>query len=60
MERFVKVIENTKGNVVKIKVKIKCKDSTGKIKLTDIMLQPGSMGSSWSGHPSEVRWSFNE
>ena len=51
--------KKTAKRVVKIKVKAICEDATGKISVTDIMLQAGSNASSWNGHPSEVRWCQN-
>lgn len=62
MDTVIKKIPNKNSDkrVSKIKLRIKIKDSTGNFKITDIMLQGGSKGTTWNAHPSEVRWAFNE
>lgn len=63
MQRVVKKVENKDAyskRVSKIKFRVKANYFNGELKITDIMLQGGSSSSSWNGHPSEVRWSFNE
>ncbi|WP_245543923.1 hypothetical protein [Mahella australiensis] len=43
----------------KITLKVVVRDAAGTVKITDIMLQGGSMATTWVGHPSEIRWSFD-
>ena len=31
----------------------------GDIHLTDILFQAGTIATLWTGHPSEIEWSFN-
>ena len=56
MNENVEVIEvDTSKRVKSIKI-----SAIGKMNITDIMLQSGSMGISWNAHPSEIRWVVNE
>lgn len=61
MNENVEVIEvDTSKRVKSIKISAIAKNCTGKMNITDIMLQSGSMGISWNAHPSEIRWVVNE
>lgn len=42
-----------------IDVQLLAKDCEGKVHFTDVMLQSGTVGTSWVGHVSEIRWSFD-
>lgn len=45
--------------VKKITIAVKIYDTTGTLKITDMLLQGGSVATPWVGHPSEVRWSYD-
>lgn len=61
MESFAKKIqpERASSRIKKIKIRLVVSDCTGIIKATDIMLQGGSTATRWIGHPSEIKWSFD-
>ncbi|AEE95280.1 hypothetical protein [Mahella australiensis] len=61
MQKFAKTFRPEQGisRVQKITVKLTTRDCTGVVKVTDIMLQGGSIATTWVGHPSEIRWSFD-
>lgn len=61
MQRFAKTFSPQQGmsRVQKISIKLTARDCTGTVKATDIMLQGGSIATTWVGHPSEIRWSFD-
>lgn len=40
-------------------VSIEMNDSKGTAYFTDLMFQGGSVATSWVGHVSEIRWSFD-
>ncbi len=42
-----------------IKLRVIAKDIYGSMTITDIMLQGGTSYTNWIGHPSEIRWSFD-
>lgn len=46
-------------NVKKIVLRIVVSDVTGKVHVTDMMLQGGSIATVWTGHASEIQWSFD-
>ena len=50
----------TSDKVAKLKIKVVVKNLTGTFNITDLMLQTGDKSTIWNGHPSEVRWTFNE
>lgn len=35
-------------------------DATGTFYVTDMMFQGGSIATTWVGHPSEIKWSFDD
>lgn len=47
-------------NIEKIDVRLLVRDATGKVNLTDIMLQGGQVASIWTGHPAEIPWTTDE
>lgn len=47
------------GKVKEIEVKFIVEDAEVTIYLTDIMLQGGAIATMWTGHPSEIKWSFD-
>ncbi|ADD02633.1 hypothetical protein TthWC1_1567 [Thermoanaerobacter thermohydrosulfuricus WC1] len=47
------------GKVKKIDVKFIVEDAEVTIYLTDVMLQGGTVATMWTGHPSEIKWSFD-
>lgn len=49
----------TKGKVKKIEFRLVASDVTGDISYTDVLLQGGSVATIWSGHTSELKWSFD-
>lgn len=59
-ELMVKKIEtDTSRKVDHIDVEIIAKDYTGTFYFTDVMFQSGTVATSWVGHVSEIRWSFD-
>lgn len=42
-----------------ITVRVFISDCTGKILVTDLLLQGGSVATGWVGHPSEIRFSLD-
>lgn len=57
---FSKKIETDYGRKVDfIDVVLEVKDYEGIVHFTDIMFQGGSVATSWVGHVSEIRWSFD-
>lgn len=42
-----------------IKVRFIVENVKGRVYVTDIMLQGGSIATTWVGHPSEIKWSFD-
>ncbi|TCW39155.1 hypothetical protein EDC32_102401 [Laceyella sacchari] len=46
-------------NVKKIDLRLVVSDVTGRIQITDVMLQGGSIATVWTGHASEIQWSFD-
>lgn len=48
-----------KEKIKEIEVKFIVEDAEITIYLTDIMLQGGTIATMWTGHPSEIRWSFD-
>jgi hypothetical protein len=47
------------GKVKEIEVKFIVEDAEVTIYLTAIMLQGGTIATMWTGHPSEIKWSFD-
>lgn len=50
---------NLSKRVDYIDVVLEVTDSEGTVYFTDIMLQGGGVATSWVGHVSEIRWSFD-
>lgn len=50
---------DTSRKVDHIDVEIVVKDYTGTFWFTDLMFQSGTVATSWVGHVSEIRWSFD-
>lgn len=48
-----------RGKVKEIEVKFIVEDVEVVIYLTDVMLQGGTIATMWTGHPSEIKWSFD-
>lgn len=42
-----------------IDVSLLAEDCQGDVFVTDVMLQSGTVATSWVGHVSEIRWSFD-
>ncbi|SMO48587.1 hypothetical protein [Melghirimyces algeriensis] len=45
--------------VANVQVRLVVSDLTGTIRVTDLMLQGGSIATVWTGHASEITWSFD-
>lgn len=45
--------------VQKIALRLIVSDVTGTIHVTDLMFQGGSIATVWTGHASEIQWSFD-
>jgi hypothetical protein len=59
-ESFERTLDTDTGKrVVEITIKLVCKDVTGTVRITDIMLQSGSICTLWDGHPSETKWTVD-
>lgn len=52
------VIIRPKKSVKSIKIRLCVEDATGTIHITDLKLQGGRMPILWSGHISEIKFSF--
>lgn len=50
---------DTSRRVDHLDVEIVHQDCKGKVFITDVMLQSGTVATSWVGHVSEIRWSFD-
>lgn len=61
MEHWAKTFQPQRGasDIQSITIQIVAQDFTGTVHVTDIMLQGGSVATTWVGHPSEIRWSFD-
>lgn len=61
MELWAKTFQpqDTSKGIESITVEVIAQDFTGTVHVTDIMLQGGSVATTWVGHPSEIRWSFD-
>jgi len=46
--------------VAKVDVRLCAEDLSGHVNLTDVMLQGGVLATLWSGHSSEIRFSFEQ
>jgi len=46
--------------VSKVDVRLCMEDAVGAVNMTDIMLQGGLLATIWSGHTSEIRFSFEQ
>jgi hypothetical protein len=50
---------DTTRKVDHIDVEVLAKDCQGIVYMTDIMFQSGTVATTWVGHVSEIRWSFD-
>lgn len=50
---------DTSRRVDHIDVEIIAKDYAGDFFFTDLMFQSGTVATTWVGHVSEIRWSFD-
>ena len=46
--------------VTKVDIRLCAEDMAGNINVTDVMLQGGVLATIWSGHTSEIRFSFEQ
>ena len=51
--------ENSWQSIKKVIVRVRINDVKGTILVTDLMLQGGNIPTMWQGHPSEIKWSFD-
>lgn len=51
--------ENYGQRIKSITVRVFFSDCTGKIYITDLLLQGGGIATGWVGHPSEIQWSLD-
>lgn len=56
---FFTVAASSSKRVEHIEVRPVVENSTGEINITDLMLQGGTVATVWTGHPSEIKWSFD-
>ncbi|WP_026963068.1 hypothetical protein [Alicyclobacillus herbarius] len=60
MEQWAQTFQPQAGtDIESITVEVVAEDFTGTLHVTDIMLQGGNIATTWVGHPSEIRWSFD-
>ena len=60
MGQWAKTFQPQNGtDIESITVELVITNCFGDIYVTDIMLQGGSVATTWVGHPSEIRWSFD-
>lgn len=45
--------------VESIVVRLVINDAEGNLKVTDVMLQGGTISTVWTAHPSEIRWAVD-
>jgi len=57
-EHRILVIEATGGTMDSLEVRFVVQDAEGAVNVTDVMLQGGRTATLWTGHPSEIKWSF--
>lgn len=50
----------TMKTVSKVAVRLCMEDAAGAVNMTDIMFQGGWLATIWSGHTSEIRFSFEQ
>ncbi|MED3647778.1 hypothetical protein P4475_13395 [Halalkalibacterium halodurans] len=50
---------NRSKEVAEVEVRLVAERFRGQTNITDVMLQGGSISTSWVGHPSEQRWHDN-
>lgn len=50
----------TMKTVSKIDVRLWMQDASGAVNMTDVMFQGGLLATIWSGHTSEIRFSFEQ
>lgn len=46
--------------VAKMDVRLCMESATGTVNMTDVMIQGGVLATLWSGHTSEIRFSFEQ
>lgn len=54
-----RVETDTSRKVDHIDVELIMNDSIGTVAFTDVMFQSGTVATTWVGHVSEIRWSFD-
>lgn len=54
-----KVETDSSRKVDHIDVELIMKDASGVVAFTDVMFQSGTVATTWVGHVSEIRWSFD-
>lgn len=59
MNQWVKTFQPQAQDIESITITLEITDCTGDVYITDIMFQGGDLATSWVGHPSEIRWSFD-
>lgn len=50
----------TKRKVDRMDIRLCMENATGTVNMTDVMLQGGVLATLWSGHTSEIRFSFEQ
>jgi len=62
MKNFTRIAGKISTNgkkVTKVEVNLVVYNASGTVNITDIMMQGGTLATLWTGHPSELEWSFN-
>ena len=52
-------VDTSKG-LLSITVKMVAENFEGEVNITDVMLQGGHLGTLWSPHVSEIKWSVDK
>lgn len=53
------VATSSSKRVEEIEIRPVMENSTGVLNITDMMLQGGTVATVWTGHPAEIKWSFD-
>lgn len=58
--QFVTMIISPGRRVARVAVRLCAEDMVGDVNMTDVMLQGGMLATAWSGHTSEIKFSFEQ
>lgn len=58
--QFALMVISPGKRVARISVRLCAEDIGGDVNMTDVMLQGGVLATAWSGHTSEIKFSFEQ